>query len=127
MLRKYGKALAAALVFVVTAVQAAVSDGHVTQQEDIQIAIAAATALNVYLVPAVPDWPWAKTVVGVILAVLNALTTLIVGGIQPADWTALILAALTAVGVTLAPAVSNTRPPTMAEPPGSGPRHGVQS
>jgi hypothetical protein len=116
MFRTHGKALVAVAIAAVTAIQAALSDGHITQTETVQITIAFFTAVSVFLVPAVKEWPWMKTAVAVLLAVLNLLVSLIVDGVSSADWTALVLAALTALGVGAAPAVSETRPPTPAEP-----------
>lgn len=104
--QRYGKSLVAVLLAVVTAVQAGLSDGHITQGEGVQVVIALATAVGVYLVPIHPEWRWSKTAVAVLLAVLNALAALIVGGISSADWTELILAALTVLAVSAAPAQS---------------------
>jgi hypothetical protein len=46
-------------------------------------------------------------VVAVILAVLQALTTVILGGLSPDEWFMLAVAALTAAGVAVSPAVSS--------------------
>jgi hypothetical protein len=106
MLQKYGKTAIAALFAFITAIQALVSDGNVTQQEGVQIAIAFFTAISVYFVPMI-GYPAAKTIVAVILAVLNVLTTAIIGGLDAGDLTGMLLAALTAVGVAGAPARSD--------------------
>jgi hypothetical protein len=106
MLHKYGKTIVAALFAFITAIQALISDGSVTQQEGVQIAIAFFTAVSVYLVPML-GYPWAKTAVAVVLAVLNILTTAIVGGLDTGDLTGMVLAALTALGVAGASAVSD--------------------
>jgi hypothetical protein len=103
---RYGKALTAVALALVTALHVTLSDGHVTQAEAVQVAIAAATATSVWLVPNVPQYPWAKTLVAMVLAVLNAATALIVDGISSADWAALILAVLTVATVGAAPAES---------------------
>lgn len=117
---KYGKSLTAGLILVVTAVQAALSDsqtaGRISQVEVVQIAIAATTALSVYLAPNVPQWPTMKTVLAGLLAALQLAVTLIVDGMGSADWSALILAALTAVSVGLAPAESD---PAITRPAGA--------
>lgn len=105
MFKKYGKALVAAVFAFVTAIQALVSDGHITQQEGVQIAIAAVTAISVYVVPMI-GYPAAKTIVAVILAVLNVLATAIVGGLDAGDMAGMVIAALTAIGVAGAPARS---------------------
>ncbi len=108
---KYGKTIAALVIAALTAVQAALSDGHVTTQEGVQIAIAVVTAAGVYLVPAVPRWPWVKTAIGVLLAALNVMTTLIIGGISSGDLVEIALAALTALGVAASPARSESVAP----------------
>ncbi|GGM53114.1 hypothetical protein ACFFX1_55080 [Dactylosporangium sucinum] len=94
MWRKYGKTIAAALVLIVTAVQAALSDGHVTQVEGVQIAIAATNAGLIYLVPNTTRYPWVKLALSALLAVLQLLTTLIIDGVSSADVSALLLAAM---------------------------------
>ena len=111
--RSNGKAIVAAVAMFATGIQAYVSDGHVTQQEAVQIAIAVFTAVMVWLVPAL-HWPWMKTAVAVILGVLNVAVTLIVGGIDGGDITIMIVAAATALGVGVAPAQS-TPPPASGE------------
>jgi hypothetical protein len=119
--QKFGKSVAAGAVLVVTATQAAISDGHLTQAEDFQIAIAVVTALAVYFVPNVPSWPWAKTVVGVLLSALEVAVTLVDNGISAADWTAVILGGLTAITVGVAPAaVHRALPPARAGRPAPG-------
>ena len=107
MFSKYGKPLAAVVFAALTVAYAALSDHRIAPDEGVQIAIAVATAVGVYLVPLVPQYRWAKTAVGVVLAVLSVATTLIVGGIDSSDWIALALAGLTAVGVAVTPAVSD--------------------
>jgi hypothetical protein len=123
----YGKSIAATAVLVVTAVQAALSDsvtgGRITQIEGVQIAVAFVNAGLVYLVPNVPQWPWAKTVLAAGLAVLQLAASLIVDGIGSADLSALILAALMVLAPAAAPSRSVTEPPPAppgppASPPG---------
>lgn len=94
MWRKYGKTIFAALVLVVTAAQAALSDGHFTDVEGVQIAIAATNAGLIYLVPNTVRYPWVKLVLAAALAVLQLLASLIIDGISSADLSALLLAAL---------------------------------
>lgn len=127
----YGKSIAAALVLVATAVQAALSDsatgGRLTQVESVQIAIAFVNACLIYLVPNVPQWPLTKSILAAGLAALQLATSLIIDGISSADMSALVIAAL----MVLAPAVTPSRsipdgpPPVQpadAEPPDeSGP------
>jgi len=104
----YGKAIMAALFAVVTAIQAAVVDGHVTQVEGVQISIAAVTAVIVWLAPRLPHAAGIKTACAVLLAALNVLVTCIVGGISQADITEMVLAGLTVLGVGAAPAKTAT-------------------
>lgn len=113
--RTYGKSAVALVLTVVTALHAALSDsttgGRVTEGEWLAIAVAATTAAGVYLVPNVPRWPWAKSVVALLLAALEAATLAIVDGWTTADLTMIILAALGALSIGFAPAhVSNSEP-----------------
>jgi hypothetical protein len=94
MWRKYGKFIAGGLVLIVTAVQAALSDSHITDVEGVQIAIAGTNAGLIFLVPNVPQWPWAKTVLAAGLGVLQLLATLVIDGVSSADVSALFLAGL---------------------------------
>lgn len=114
---RYGKAIVAVAVAAVTALQAGLSDDHLSPQEVVQVLVAVATAVGVWLVPTAPAWPWAKTAIAVVLAVLGAVETLVVGGPTSGDWTGIVLAALMALGVSAAPAVSVAG--AVAEPPGA--------
>ncbi|MDG4790361.1 hypothetical protein O7626_31330 [Micromonospora sp. WMMD1102] len=108
MIRKYGKALAAVAGAALVAAYGALNGNqHVDPEEGVQIAIAAATAVGVYLVPLAPQYRWAKTAVAVVLGVLQVLATSILGGLDGQEWIALLLAGLTAAGVGFAPAVSD--------------------
>jgi hypothetical protein len=108
MIRKYGKALAAVAGAALTVAYGALSgDQHIDPEEGVQISIAAATAVGVYLVPLVPEYRWAKTAVAAVLAVLQVLATVILGGLDSNEWIALLLAALTVLGVGVTPAVSD--------------------
>lgn len=115
MWSKYGKAITAALVLVVTAVQAALSDsttaGRISQVEIVQILIAATNAGLIYLVPNVPRWPWSKTLLAALLAVLQLLTALVIDGVSSADLSALLLAGLLVLSGA-APSRSELAPPS---------------
>lgn len=111
--RRFGKAIVATVASAATGIQAYVSDGHVTEQEGVQIAVAVFTAISVFLVPAMPAWPWMKTAIAVVLGALNVLVTLIVNGIDGGDITIMLVAAATALGVGMAPAKS--QPPGQRE------------
>lgn len=120
----YGQSIAAALVVIATAVQAALSDsltgGRITQIEMVQIAIAVCNAGLVWLVPNIPQWPWMKTVLAAALGALQLATSLIVDGIGSADVSALVIAVLMVLGPAAAP--SRSKVPVLVVPvPGEGP------
>lgn len=105
---RYGKALASVLGAVLVTLYATLGgDNHIDAEEVVQIGIAAATAAGVYLVPLAPRYRWGKTVVAVVLAILQALTTAVLGGLDSGEWIVLVLAGLTAAGVGFAPARSD--------------------
>lgn len=107
-LKKYGKAIVAVIGAALTVAYGALNgDQHIDPEEGVQIAIAGSTAVGVYLVPLVPEYRWAKTAVAAMLAVLQVLATVILGGLDQSEWIALVLAALTVLGVGVAPAVSD--------------------
>lgn len=106
--QKYGKAIAAVIAAALTVAYGALSgDQRVDPDEWIQIAIAVTTAVGVYLVPLAPGYRWGKTAVAVVLSVLQVLATVILGGLDPNEWIAVALAALTVVAVGAAPAISD--------------------
>jgi hypothetical protein len=108
MFAAYGKAIAAVIAAALTAAQLALAgDNHITEVEVVQIAIAAAFAVGVWLIPLAPQYRWTKTALAVILAVLQALVTVVVGGIAVGEWIVLALAAGGVIGVAAAPAESN--------------------
>ena len=107
--QRYGKALAATVGAALTVAYGALSgDQHIDPDEAVQIAIAAATAVGVYLVPLAPQYRWAKTGVAVVLSVLQVLVTVILGGLDAGEWMALAIAAATVLGVGVTPAVSGS-------------------
>lgn len=104
---KYGKVIVAVLAAGLIALYDYLNDGHVTPEEWVHVFIAVGLAVQVYLVPLTVEWPWMKTGVAVVLAVLNVLVISIVGGITSREIVELVLAALTPLGVGFAPAVSH--------------------
>lgn len=105
MFRKYGKAWAAVLTAaVVAAYQALSGDQHIDPTEWVSIAIAGTTVVGVLVVPLSPAAKWAKTSVGVVLAVLQLLATVILGGIQADELLLLLITAAGAAGIWIAPA-----------------------
>lgn len=110
-IKVHGKALGALVIAIGVTVQAALSgDGHVSGEEGFQIAVSAATALGVYLVPAVPQWPWMKTAQAALLAGVTAAGSYAVDGWSSADTMATVLAALGVLVVGVLPAESTIRP-----------------
>jgi hypothetical protein len=106
-MQEYGKSIMAALYAVaIVAVPQFSGDHHVDPSEGVAIAIAICTALLTYLVPLVPSATWVKTAIGAVLAGLQIATTVIVGGVDSNDWLLIAFAVLSALGITLAPAVS---------------------
>jgi hypothetical protein len=106
LLQRFGKAAAAVLVAALTIAASALTDGHVDAGEGVQIAIAAATAVSVWYVPLLPNVPAVKTVTYVILAVLNAATAYIAGGLDYGEIVNLVIAGLGVLLVGAAPAKS---------------------
>jgi hypothetical protein len=105
---RYGKALAAVVFAFLTALYSGLSGDDILEASEwVNIGIAAATAVGVYLVPLDPKFRWGKTAVGVILSVLQVMYTVVIGGLDSNEWIMLALAALTALGVGVAPARSD--------------------
>jgi len=104
---KYGKPIVAVIAAGLIALYDYLNDGHISSEEWVHVFIAISLAVQVYLVPLTVEWPWMKTGVAVVLAVLNVLVISIVGGITQREIVELVLAALTPLGVGLAPAISH--------------------
>jgi hypothetical protein len=103
----YGKAIVAVVYAAVIALRAALGgDNHVSDSEWVQIGIAVATAVGVWLVPITAQYKWVKTAVAVLLAVLQALATIALGDFTQTDVTTLVIVAIGALGVFIAPATS---------------------
>jgi O-antigen/teichoic acid export membrane protein len=106
-MQKYGKAIVAVIAAVLTFAYGALSgDQRIDAEEWVQIGIAAATAIGVYLVPLAPQYRWGKTAVAAVLGVLQALATVVLGGLDASEWIVLALAAAAVLGAHAAPAVS---------------------
>jgi hypothetical protein len=107
MISKYGKAIAAVITAaVVVAYQALSGDQHIDATEWVSIAVAAVTAVGVWLVPLAPAAKWSKTAVAAVLAVLQVLTTAILGGIGADELLLMAITAAGALGIYVAPAIS---------------------
>lgn len=72
----------------------------------VQIAIGAVTAFAVYLAPVIPEAPWTKTLIGVSLAGLQVLATIVLGGVNGAELLLIAAAVGGALGIAVAPATS---------------------
>ena len=105
-LQRFGKAAVAVLVAALTLAASAVSDGHVDAGEGVQIAIATVTAFSVWFVPNLPSSAGIKTGVAVVLAVLNAATAYLVGGVDAGELINLVIAGAGVLLIGVAPAQS---------------------
>lgn len=111
-MQKYGKSIVAVIVAaIVYAHQALSGDNRIEATEWVSIAIAAVTALGVYVVPLAPQAKWAKTAVAVVLAVLQVATTAILGGLGADELLLMLITAAGAAGIWIAPAVSEVGNP----------------
>lgn len=109
-MEKYGKAVAsivfAALTAALQITQAGSDFGAV---QTIQVGIAVVTAAGVWLVPITPEAPWVKSALAALLAALQILVAAVASGADPSTTVLQVaLAVLTALGVYLAPASSDT-------------------
>lgn len=117
---KYGKAIAQ-VIMAVLVVGAAVTtgDGHISDEEKFQLAVAFASAISTYLVPAVPEWPWMKTAVAAIMAGVTTAGSVALDGVSTNDVIVIVIA-IFGVGLTaIAPANTeqrhrSTQHPTLA-------------
>lgn len=113
MWSKYGKALAQILMaLLVIGASVTSGDGHVSGEEWFQVAIASGSAVSVYLVPAVPEWPWMKTAIAAVLAGVTFAGSVALDGLSTNDIINIGIAVFS-VGLTaLAPARSDLTPST---------------
>jgi hypothetical protein len=106
---KYGKAIVAVIVAaIVVAYQALSGDGHIDAVEWVNVSIAGATAVGVYLIPLAPGAKWSKSALAAVLAVLQVLVTAILGGIGADEILLMLITAAGAVGIWIAPATTET-------------------
>lgn len=106
-MRAYGKVIMAVLGAAVFTAYGFLDDGHLVTDEIIKIIIAVVLAINVYVVPVTPEWPWMKTAIGAVLAALQVLVVVIVGGVTTQEVVEIVIAVLTALGVAVTPAISH--------------------
>jgi hypothetical protein len=106
-MREYGKAIVAVVVAaIVIAYQALSGDGRIEDTEWVSVAIAAVTAVGVYLIPLAPSQKWGKSAVAAVLAVLQILTTAILDGVGADEILLMVITAAGALGIYIAPAVT---------------------
>jgi hypothetical protein len=114
--------LGVVVMAILTSVQSAMADSHIDAQEWVQVGLGVLMAFNVWATANLPQYTSMKTYVAAAITVGAALYTFIVGGVSAAEWINLVILALSAVGVSLAPqpvtTVINgtTVPPTQASP-----------
>jgi hypothetical protein len=110
MFNRYGKSIVAflyAAVFV--AIPQVSGDGHLDPAEGVTLAIAVVTAAGVYLVPLAPGAKWSKSAIGFLLAGLNVAAVVVLDfRIDAAEWLMIATAALGAIGIYAAPAITTT-------------------
>jgi hypothetical protein len=107
-MQKYGKAIIAVIVAgIVVAYQALSGDGRIEATEWVSVAIAGATAVGVYVIPLAPSARWSKSALAAVLAVLQILTTAILGGIGADEILLMLITAAGALGIYIAPAASD--------------------
>lgn len=87
---------------ILTTVQQAMGDQHITAQEWVQVGLQALMAFNVWATANLPGWSWLKTSVAAAIAVLSLLYTTLASG--TVDFTAivnLLITGLAALGVAV--------------------------
>lgn len=105
---KYAKLLAAVVATGLSAIYAAISDGHVTNGEVITVTMGILAAAAVFAAPNVPGARYTKAV----LAVLTAVAALAIGGwsdgrLSTSELIQVVLAGLGALGVYALPNRTN--------------------
>jgi hypothetical protein len=105
-MQRFGRTLAAVAAMVAAVVSSAVTDGTITGEEKIQIAVAVTTAILVYVAPNYPGATWIKTAVAMTLAVLSAASAALSGGFSRAEVINIVIAGIGVVAVGAAPSAS---------------------
>lgn len=111
-MRRFGKPIMSVLVnaaFVVYLALAATSPGGagITAVERVLIAVAAVQAVQTYIIPLAAQYPWTKTAAGATLAGLAIAVTALGDGWQSEDWFIVAFEVAAALGIAVAPAVSD--------------------
>lgn len=120
LVSRYGKTLVAGFGAVVmaalTALLDATRDQRIDSSEWILVVVAGWSVLSVWATANLPTWPHLKTSAAAVGVVLNLLVAFVVGGVDTTEWLLLGLHFLTALGVSVAPAVSGPPSPPPAPP-----------
>lgn len=107
---KYAKFFAIVLAAVLSAISAAlVGDSIISPTEWVNVAILGVGAAAVFAGPNVPGAKYTKAILAVLAAALTVLASVIIGGVSPAEWIQIVLAALGALGVYAVPNKVNGR------------------
>ena len=118
--------IGAILMGAFTAIQEAMADKQIGAQEWVLVAIAVVMAFNVWATANLPQYESMKTYVAALLAVLGALVSFIIGGVDVYEVINLIILGLSALGVAVAPQRNTTVvngktiPPTVPVPATTG-------
>lgn len=100
----YGKSIAQVIATIIAAIVAAMTgDNVISAQEWVNVAILGVGAAMVFAAPNVPGARYTKTVLAVLTAVLTLLASYITGGLTQTEILQMVLAALGALGVYVAP------------------------
>lgn len=107
--QRYGKAIMSVLgsVAVLLYLYLEQGDQRIDRVEGVQLGIVGAQSLLVYVVPLAAQYRWVKSAVEWTLAGLLALASVILDGVQLADYIVIGLAVLSAAGVAVTPARSD--------------------
>jgi hypothetical protein len=106
-MQKYAKLILAIVATVLTGIVAAYTDGHISNSEWINVAIAGVGAAGVFAAPNVPGSMYTKSIIAVLTAVLTALASFISDGISQAELMQMAVIALAALGVYAVPNKTN--------------------
>lgn len=86
---------------ILTTVQEAFTDQHIDAQEWVQVALGALMAFNVWATANLPGYDKMKTYVAVAIAVVTALYTFVIGGVDTAEVVNMIVIAFMALGLPI--------------------------